>query len=283
MDHNGANPTNPAKDVPRYDEGQGIVDLLAAGVVSSKRDVWKDCIWTSMATLKPGQALIDGMIPPTDVKIRLRVKKNYEPFVARNEILTANDPVALGTTYYVTAGSVTNGGNNYNTGDTFTATATAISGNGSVVTPPPANDFLPLYSFDNSEIIPTTNSLELAKSALDLVNVVPNPYYAFSGYEKSSVDNRIKITNLPSNCTVSIFNVNGTLVRKLKRALESSNQTSGGSPNDNRDTSLDWDLKNEKNIPVGSGIYLIHVDAGAIGSKTIKWFGVMRPIDLVNF
>ena len=283
FDNNGGNPTNPAKDVPRYDEGKQIADLLVSGLVSSKRDVWKDCIWTSMATLRPGQSLVEGMIPPTDVKIRLRVKKNYEPFVTRNEILSANDPVAIGTAYYVTGGSVTNGGSTYNAGDTFTASSTTITGTGFVVTPPPTNDFLPLYSFDNSEILPTTNSLELAKSALDLINVVPNPYYAFSGYEKSSVDNRIKITNLPSNCTVSIYNVNGTLVRKLKRALDSSNQTAGGAPNENKDTSLDWDLKNEKNIPVGSGIYIIHVDAGAIGEKTIKWFGVMRPIDLTNF
>jgi hypothetical protein len=113
--------------------------------------------------------------------------------------------------------------------------------------------------------------------------VVPNPYYAFSGYEKSSLDNRVKITNLPSNCTVSIFNVNGTLVRKLKRALDSNNQTGGGIAGNNQDTTLDWDLKNESNIPVGSGIYIVHIDAGSLGEKTVKWFGVMRPIDLVNF
>jgi len=36
-------------------------------------------------------------------------------------------------------------------------------------------------------------------------------------------------------------------------------------------------------IPVASGIYIIHVDAQGIGEKTVKWFGVLRPIDLDTF
>ena len=39
-------------------------------------------------------------------------------------------------------------------------------------------------------------------SVLDVINVVPNPYYAFSQYETSKLDNRVKITNLPEVCTI---------------------------------------------------------------------------------
>ena len=42
---------------------------------------------------------------------------------------------------------------------------------------------------------------------------------------------------------------------------------------------IEWDLKNSKGIPVASGVYLIHVDAGALGERTIKWFGVGRQFD----
>jgi hypothetical protein len=30
-------------------------------------------------------------------------------------------------------------------------------------------------------------------------------------------------------------------------------------------------------------VYIIHIDVPNIGEKVLKWFGVMRPIDLDNF
>jgi hypothetical protein len=147
------------------------------------------------------------------------------------------------------------------------------------------NQGFPKYSFSTAGLEATVGDTETATSALDLVNVVPNPYYAYSGYENSAVDNRVKITNLPSNCTVSIYMMDGTLIRRFDRAVLDDN-TSGGvlsTKNDNLDTSLEWDLKNSKNIPIASGIYLIHIDAGELGERTIKWFGITRPIDLDTF
>jgi hypothetical protein len=105
--------------------------------------------------------------------------------------------------------------------------------------------------------------------ALEEINVVPNPYYAFSQYETSRLDNRVKITNLPEVCTVSIYNVNGTLIRQYQKSDPL--------------TSLDWDLKNESNVPISGGVFLIHVDVPGVGEKILKWFGVMRPVDLDRF
>jgi hypothetical protein len=34
---------------------------------------------------------------------------------------------------------------------------------------------------------------------------------------------------------------------------------------------------------VASGAYIIHINAPGIGEKVVKWFGVMRPIDLDTF
>ena len=131
------------------------------------------------------------------------------------------------------------------------------------------NFWNPYYTFSTTDIASNTGSQSVLEDALDDINVVPNPYYAFSTYEQNKLDNRVKVTNLPEECTVTIYSVNGTLVRQFKKA--------------DPKTSLDWDLKNNKNIPIAGGVYIIHVDVPDVGEKILKWFGVMRPIDLDNF
>ncbi len=133
----------------------------------------------------------------------------------------------------------------------------------------PENNNWPLYTFSTGDIATITQSNPVAKSALDIINIVPNPYYAFSAYETDQLDNRVKITNLPEQCTISIYTVNGTLVRKITK--------------DASITSVDWDLKNSAGIPIAGGVYIIHVNAPGIGEKVIKWFGSLRPVDLNAF
>lgn len=138
------------------------------------------------------------------------------------------------------------------------------------VSPTPENNNQPLYNFSMDNLTPTVGNNDAARAALDLIQVVPNPYYSASGYETSQVDSRVKIVNLPDVCTVSIYALNGTLIRRLEKSTSSI-------------TSLDWDLKNYANIPIASGLYIMHIQAPDIGERIIKWFGVMRPIDLDSF
>jgi len=133
----------------------------------------------------------------------------------------------------------------------------------------PINNFNPVYEFNTTDLVSEVENNEQAKSALDLINVVPNPYYGYSEYETSQLDNRIKITNLPKDVKIRIYTVSGALIRTIKKS-------------DNL-TSSDWDLKNDHGIPVSSGLYIIHVDAEGVGEKILKWFGVLRPIDLDTF
>ncbi|MEO8085569.1 MAG: hypothetical protein ABI763_02045 [Bacteroidota bacterium] len=148
------------------------------------------------------------------------------------------------------------------------------------------NDSFPYYKFSTNDLVPLSNNVEKAKTALDLINVVPNPYYAYSAYEKNQLDYRVKIVNLPPKCTVTIFTPSGTLIRKYKRDVAGDN-TAGGifdpKADLNLESSIDWDLKNSAGIPVASGLYIIHVEAPNVGEKTIKFFGVLRPIDLDTF
>ncbi|MCK4661947.1 MAG: T9SS type A sorting domain-containing protein [Bacteroidales bacterium] len=127
----------------------------------------------------------------------------------------------------------------------------------------------PSFKFSTSAISATKGDVQTAKDALELVNIVPNPYYGYSNYELSQLENIVKITNLPEKCTISIYNISGTQILRIKK--------------DNELTCVDWDLKNKDGISIASGVYIIHIDAYEFGQKIIKWFGSLRPIDLNAF
>jgi hypothetical protein len=131
------------------------------------------------------------------------------------------------------------------------------------------NRGLPLYNFNTYKVAPTISD-SLGTDALDEIKAVPNPYYAYSSYEEQRLDYVVKLINLPEVCTINIFTVNGTLVRTYDK-------------DDPTATSIDWDLKNQDNITIASGLYIIHVEAPGLGEKILKWFGVLRPIDLNSF
>jgi len=137
--------------------------------------------------------------------------------------------------------------------------------------PSDVNDGNPLYTFSTDSIMTQTNVASVAKDAMDLIKVVPNPYYGTTSYETGQIDAHVKITNLPKTCTISIYNVSGSLVRRVD--LDSEANVSG----------WDWDLKNNFNIAIASGVYIIHVDGKEYGEKVLKWFGALRPIDLDSF
>jgi len=140
----------------------------------------------------------------------------------------------------------------------------------------------PVYMFNTSSIAAQQNNQTKATSDLDLINVVPNPYYAYDDYERNQLDNRIKIVNLPLHCTVSIFDLSGTLIRQFvvdKSGISEPRSSTAGINTDSK-TSVDWDLKNFAGIPIAGGVYLIHVKADNLGERTIKWFGILRPVDL---
>lgn len=134
---------------------------------------------------------------------------------------------------------------------------------------PSPNDGHPQFGFSTANVAVQTNVQSVAESALDLIRVVPNPYYGYSQYETSQLDNIVRITNLPAKCNISIYATNGTLIRQIRK--------------DNSDTWIAWDLKNQYNVPIASGVYIIHIDAGEAGEKIVKWFGALRPVDLNAF
>jgi hypothetical protein len=59
------------------------------------------------------------------------------------------------------------------------------------------------------EIATEVGSHDALKEGLKLINVVPNPYFAYSDYERTKLDTKVKITNLPERCTITIYNAQG--------------------------------------------------------------------------
>lgn len=225
---------NERKDVPRYDKGAAIYKMLKASEQGNSFNyrVKKNAVFTSAMWVNIPLLSPGHELYETDVRVRIRVSKPYSKGYAARWGNTVTSP----------------------SNDTIVSHQ---------------NNNYPMYSFNTSEIHTAYNDDAIAKDALSLINIVPNPYYAYSAYEKSTLDNIVKITNLPQRCTVSIYTLNGSLVRKLEK--------------DNDQTFTDWDLKNTARVPVASGIYIIHVNAEGIGEKTLKWFGVIRPVDLDGY
>ncbi len=130
------------------------------------------------------------------------------------------------------------------------------------------NNSSPYYSFNTNDIA-VDHSLDLGKAAMDKINVVPNPYYGASNYENSQLDTRVKFINLPPKCIISIYSLSGSLVRQIKK--------------DDELTYSDWDLKNQAQVPIASGLYIVHFNGYELGEKIVKWYGIMRPVDLDTF
>jgi hypothetical protein len=130
------------------------------------------------------------------------------------------------------------------------------------------NGGLPMYSWSMDDIATQTDRADALAEALDMINVVPNPYAAYSEYENNKLDSRIKIINLPEKCTIRIYDMQGKLVKQFKK--------------DSPITYQDWTLTNHENIPIASGVYLIHVEVPGIGEKVVKSFIAMRMVDLQN-
>lgn len=165
-----------------------------------------------------------------------------------------------------------------------------------VATPSDAPDttIFARYTFSTKGLGPKTNNDSVAKTALDMIRIVPNPYLAYSAYETSANDAEVKVTNLPDNCTVKIYTLEGVLVRTLSQSLKLVNLltnkpadiTDGyqlNTANSTHDNSISWNLKNESAIPISSGIYLFDINVPGVGHKILKWFGAVRPTDVTNF
>ena len=102
----------------------------------------------------------------------------------------------------------------------------------------------------------------VADTTLDTIKVVPNPYIVRSRFNETSISRKLRFTNLPQECRISIFTVTGELVR----VLEHLNQFDGNEW---------WDLRTANNQEVAPGLYIYHVES-TNGEEKVGKFAVIR-------
>jgi hypothetical protein len=116
---------------------------------------------------------------------------------------------------------------------------------------------------------PLKNQAALQKAGFDKIRVVPNPYYARSAYELSSLNRIVKFVNMPEAATVKIYNLAGDLIRTIQKTDQASSV-------------LNWDLLTENRLPVASGIYVYRIEVPGTGSTFGKLVIFMEKERLSN-
>ena len=113
----------------------------------------------------------------------------------------------------------------------------------------------------------TDYDLATQQERLKDIGIVPNPYKGSSAYEVSQLTDEVRFTNMPDVATIRIFTLNGTLIRTINK------QSPGVA-------TISWNLTTDHNLPIASGLYLIHVDVPDIGETTLKFAVVKKRIQL---
>jgi hypothetical protein len=110
---------------------------------------------------------------------------------------------------------------------------------------------------------------ELAKSDLDKIKVVPNPYVVGNSWEPLNLystgrgPRELHFIHLPMECTIRIFNIQGQLVQTLEHQSTLYDGT------------LVWDMLTKDKLDIAFGVYIYHVDAPGLGTKIGK-FAVIK-------
>jgi len=122
----------------------------------------------------------------------------------------------------------------------------------------------PFLSYDTYRFVMKGSSISPERAGNDLsrIRVVPNPYVAAETWEPRNTftsgrgPREIHFINLPSKCTIRIFNVGGALVRTIEHASSFENGTAI------------WDVLSDEKFEIAYGVYVYHIDAPGIGTKT---------------
>jgi len=95
------------------------------------------------------------------------------------------------------------------------------------------------------------------------VNIFPNPYMGYHDLEGTDsvlpLPKYVTFNHLPvsGEVTFRVFNMAGTMVSNFMKTSTTQYQQ--------------WDMRNSDNFPLASGVYIIHIDMGSLGTKVLKF------------
>jgi hypothetical protein len=129
----------------------------------------------------------------------------------------------------------------------------------------------PFLSNDTLQFVTIAASInsELAKTNMDKIRVVPNPYIVANAWEGENTfsngrgPRELHFINLPPRCTIRIYNIRGQLIT----TLEHSNPIWNG-------TEI-WNMQTKESLDISYGLYIYHIEALDIGQKVGK-FAVIK-------
>ena len=255
--------SDPADDfqmMPMYwdDDGNGVWDLAVGdhSISGSTNDPYMESFYVLEHYLQePGTTGYEAIIAA--------LTADPSSNSATGGYIWASSPNYLGAAGQITSVTLLNMTfANWNGGDvedaTFPANVDAASPEiGTVfrmVTTKP-NTTADTFAFSTSDAAPNSNEY-----SCDDIGVWPNPYFGYNPEERTVVDNQIRFNGLSTNATIRIYDLAGNLVRKLAH-------TSGSDEA--------WDVKNNFNITVASGMYIATVEAD--GCEKMLKIAIIAP------
>ena len=180
-------------DIRRYDAGSSLYKMMrgsstwvrnypAMGSTKTAKwellsEVFKDLMWVNIPVCINGFDIAKPSDIPCDVKVRIRVNKPY-----RYGLSTTTSVAHTSTTVATTSGlNLLHTKSPIDSVSLYDAPADVISN--------PVNGNFPMYSFNTNDLVPKDYDKNTAQNAMAKINVVPNPYYGHSAYEKTRIDN----------------------------------------------------------------------------------------------
>jgi hypothetical protein len=150
--------------------------------------------------------------------------------------------------WYVQRSGISNYGTTlpWKNGDTWTITPNVAFG---------ADD---RFTFTTTK---ATYSATTAAKDVENISVFPNPYLGANAQELNKYQRFVTFNHLPPVATFRIYTLSGTLVRSFQKNNSSQIAT--------------WDLLNNNQLPVGSGMYIIHIDMPDLGVEKILKLGIV--------
>ena len=122
-----------------------------------------------------------------------------------------------------------------------------------------------VYTFSTTRA-DTSNAV--AKTEVGKINVFPNPYYGYQNRETTRQDHYVTFSHLPQNATIRIFDLSGVLVRTIHKS--------------DKTQFIEWDLQNDNNYPVASGIYVAYIDMPGLGATKVLKLAIIQEEQILN-
>ena len=114
----------------------------------------------------------------------------------------------------------------------------------------------------------STFSTAQAKNDVQRINVFPNPYYAVNSEELNKYNRFVTFNHLPASATIHIFNLAGVLIKTIVK-------------NDPGQFAR-WDLNNQSNLPVASGLYIAYIDMPSLGTTNILKIAIIQEQQILD-